>query len=152
MMDHDGNIISSKKGIENIAVNTFKDRLKNRKIKEGLEEIKNDKEELCKKRIEKAKNVKTEPWTMKELGMVLKHLKKNKSKDPNGYVNELFSLEVAGEDLKIAILILMNRIKMEQKYPEILETCDITPIFKLKGSRNDFKNYRGVFKVYLEAY
>ena len=46
----------------------------------------------------------------------------------------------------------MNRIKTDQKYPEILESCDITPIFKLKESRNDFKNYRGVFRVYLEAY
>ena len=41
----------------------------------------------------------------------------------------------------------MNRIKTDQKYPEILESCDITPIFKLKESRNDFKNYRGVFRV-----
>ena len=41
----------------------------------------------------------------------------------------------------------MNRIKAEQVYPETLEVCDIMPIFKLRGSRNNFSNYRGIFRV-----
>ena len=97
--------------------------------------------------MEKAKNTKTDPWNIKELEAVLKHLKKNKSKDPFGYINELFDVDVAGDDLKKALLILMNRIKAEQIYPKILELCDITPIYKLKGSRNNFTNYRGIFRV-----
>ena len=41
----------------------------------------------------------------------------------------------------------MNRIKQEQKYPEVLELCDITSIYKNKGVRNSFENYRGIFRV-----
>ena len=84
---------------------------------------------------------------MDELEEVLKYLKKNKSRDPFGYANEIFRPDVAGEDLKLAILKLLNRIKAEQTYPEALELCDITSIWKRKGSRNNFDNYRGIFRV-----
>ena len=130
MVDDKGNLVTSPSRIEEIALETFKERLKNKPIKDNLEKVKNDKEELCRKRLEKARNVKTQPWTMENLEVVLKYLKKNKSKDPFGYANELFDVEVAGEDLKHAILMLMNRIKSEQVYPKVLEACDITPIFR----------------------
>ena len=41
----------------------------------------------------------------------------------------------------------MNRINEDQIYPEALEVCDISSIWKSKGSRNDFENYRGIFRV-----
>jgi hypothetical protein len=47
-------------------------------------------------------------------------LKKLKARDPLGLVNHIFLPEVAGDDLKIAILKLMNKIKEEQIYPECL--------------------------------
>ena len=147
MLDKMGNLITASEAIEGIALDTFKDRLKNKNIRNGLEKVKSYKENLCIKRLEKAKNSKTEPWKIKDLESVLKYLKRNKSKDPFGYANELFDLKVAGEDLKQAILILMNRIKSEQVYPKVLEVCDITPIFKRRGNRNDFSNYRGIFRV-----
>ena len=46
-----------------------------------------------------------EPWTMKNLDVVLKYLKRNKSRDPLGYANELFRPETAGEDLILAIFL-----------------------------------------------
>ena len=55
--------------------------------------------------------------------------------------------DVAGDDLKKAINILMNRIKLEQIFPEVLEICNISSIYKLKGKRNDFDSYRGIFRV-----
>ena len=84
---------------------------------------------------------------MDQLVVVLKYLKRNKSRDPLGYANEIFKNDVAGEDLKKAILLLMNKIKAEQKYPEALELCDISSIYKNKGARNNFENYRGIFRV-----
>ena len=147
MLDTLGNLVTSPAIIEELAMKTFQDRLKNKPIKEGLENVKKDKEELCRRRLEKARNSKTEPWKIEDIEAVLKYLKKNKSKDPFGYINELFGEDVAGNDLKLAILILMNRIKTEQVYPEVLELCNITPIFKLKGNRNDFTYYRGIFRV-----
>ena len=88
---------------------------------------------------------------MDDLDVVLKHLKKNKSRDPLGYANEIFRPEVAGDDLKQAILCLMNKIKEDQIYPEALEMCDISSIWKRKNSRNDFENYRGIFRVNIYA-
>ena len=50
-------------------------------------------------------------WTKDDLDKVLNYLKNNKSRDPIGNANELFKPKVAGEDLKLAILRLVNRIK-----------------------------------------
>ena len=41
----------------------------------------------------------------------------------------------------------MNLIKERQEYPEALQPCNITSIYKHKGSHKDFENYRGVFRV-----
>ena len=98
-------------------------------------------------RIKLAQKNKTPPWTLKELEVVLKYLKNNKSRDPLGLCNELFKENAAGDDLKLAVLKLVNRIKSEQKYPEALEKCDITSIYKKKGNKNDFNSYRGIFRV-----
>ena len=84
---------------------------------------------------------------MDQLDVVLKYLKKNKSRDPLGYANDIFHIDVAGDDLKQAIILMMNRVKREQIYPEVLEDCDISSIYKNKGSRNSFENYRGIFRV-----
>ena len=84
---------------------------------------------------------------MAQLETVLNYLKKNKSRDPLGYANELFHDEVAGDDLKVAILEMLNRVKAEQVYPEALEVYDISSIYKNKGRRNCFESYRGIFRV-----
>ena len=83
---------------------------------------------------------------MVQLETVLKSLKLNKSKDPHGYAHELFK-DAAGDDLKKAILLLMNRIKREQRFPKALEICNISSIWKKKKSRNNFDNFRGIFRV-----
>ena len=83
---------------------------------------------------------------MNDLDIVLKNLKNNKSRDPLGLVNELFKPSVAGTDLKQATLLLVNRIKEKQDFPETFWLCNITSIFK-KGKRCDPNNYRGVFRV-----
>ena len=41
----------------------------------------------------------------------------------------------------------MNRIKSEQVFPEALNPCNITSLYKQKGSRKDLDNYRGVFRT-----
>ena len=129
MIDGSGNYVISPAGIESLALSTFKERLENRPMKDSLEHIRKEKEELCNMRLNIAKNNKTEPWSMEHLDVVLKHLKKNKSRDPSGYANEIFRPEVAGDDLKKAILLLMNKIKSDQIFPEALEVCDISPIY-----------------------
>ena len=112
-----------------------------------MENFQNDKEDICRMRIKLASRNKTPDWTKKQLISVLNYLKKNKSRDPFGYSNDIFKTDVAGDNLISAILILMNRIKKEQVFPEVLEDCDITSIYKNKGARNNFESYRGIFRV-----
>ena len=64
-----------------------------------------------------------------------------------GFANELFRPNNAGKDLKLAILKMMNKIKVEPSVSDILKRCNISSIYKRKGSRNDFSNYMGIFRV-----
>ena len=68
--------------------------------------------------MKEASNNKTPDWTLNDLEDVLKGLKKDKCRDPFGYINEIFKPDVCGEDLKLAILKLMNSIKDKQEYPK----------------------------------
>ena len=70
-------------------------------------------ENLCNVRPKEASENKTPPWNMSDLEEVLKRLKLNKSRDPMGLSNELFKSQIAGSDLKEAILCLMNQIKTQ---------------------------------------
>ena len=72
-----------------------------------MKQLQIDKEDLCKLRLKKARKTKTPDWTMDQLDTVLKYLKKNKSRDPLGYANEIFQEGVAGKDLKLAIISLL---------------------------------------------
>ena len=100
MQDKNGNLVSSPPLIEKLSLETFKERLRNRNIKDNLINMKNDKEEICKAVLKNASKNKTRPWNMEQLEEVLKYLKNNKSRDPFGYANELFKDNSAGADLK----------------------------------------------------
>ena len=69
-------------------------------MKDNLKDIKEDKEYLCKIRLELAKRRKSKAWNIKDLEAVLKYLKKDKSRDPNDHINEIFHSDVAGTDIK----------------------------------------------------
>ena len=77
---------------------------------------------------------------------MLKSLKKGKSRDPNDMSNELF--QGAENDFSHALLVIMNQIKEQLIYPQALQTCNITSIYK-KGKRNLFDNYRCIFRLTL---
>ena len=142
-----GNLLTTHDKINEAAINVYSERLKNRPMKNTLQHIRVAKEKLCEKVLKVAKRNVTPDWTMKDLEAVLKHLKKQKSRDPLGLANDIFRPEVAGDDLKEAVLRIMNKIKAEQCYPKCLEPCNISSIWKRKSSRNDFNFYRGIFRV-----
>ena len=56
-------------------------------------------------------------------------------------------IQSGGNDLTLAIMKLMNGIKREQKFPNCLKECNITCLFKNKGSKKDLNMYRGIFRV-----
>ena len=83
---------------------------------------------------------KTPPWTVANVKKVLGSLKKGKSRDPWGLTNELFRLDVAGDNLIEAITLLMNEIKSQGKVPHLLNYANITSFWKGKGAKNDMEN------------
>ena len=95
-----------------------------------LKQLEKDTSTLCEIRVRTSQSNKTQEWTMEDLQEVLKQLGNDKSRDPEGHINEIFIDSVAGTDLVEATLKSMNLIKKKQKYPHILEKCNISSIHK----------------------
>ena len=89
--------------------------------------------QLFKIRYEVCKSLKSPEWSEKDLVLVLKNLKRNKSADSNGLVYELFRPEVIGTDLFKSLLMLCNSVKSQMWIPKFLTTTKITIIYKAKG-------------------
>ena len=121
MTDKNGNLLTSDKAIQSRALEAYSERLENNKTEPHLKDLEIDTNELRDVRLKVSKRKKTPLWDMDDLKLALKQLGKEKSRDPEGFNNELFKEEVAGEDLLLAVLKLMNLIKKKQKYPTILE-------------------------------
>ena len=147
MLDSSGNLVTTSKALETLSLQMYKERLTGHEIKEGLNLHKVQREKLFEQRLREAQDKKTPDWTEDDLNNALKQLKNNKSRDPLGYSNELFKPENAGQDLKLAVLKMSNKIKKNQKFPESLNHCNISSLYKNKGSRKIFNNYRGIFRV-----
>ena len=87
----------------------------------------------------------TEDWTMEDIEKVLKGLKNNKARDAHGHIYELF--KCGWQDLKYSLLQLFNLMKRKQIYPDIFLPSNISNFYKLKGSKGDMNNERGIFNV-----
>ena len=145
--DVSGNMITSHDSLKDLYFQTYKQRLRNRPIREGFEEIKTLKEELFDLRMNIAKSAKSPPWTMDDLNWTLSHLKSGKARDPNGWCNELFKEGVAGHQLKLSMLVMFNRIKSENYIPDFIRKADVATIYKGKGEKCNLENERGIFLV-----
>ena len=147
MLDARGNLVTTNKALDKLSLEMYKERLKPNPIGNNLKVHQVQREDLFEKQISEAQKNVTPEWTMEDLELVLKQLKNGKSRDPLGYANELFKPENVGSDLKNALLLMSNEIKNQQIFPEALSQCNITSLYKNKGSRKDFSNYRGIFRV-----
>ena len=70
---------------------------------------------------------------MEDVTSVLRSLKTGKAKDPFDMPNKIFKPDVAGSDLILTQTKLMNRIKDELHFPEPINVCNVTNLFKNKG-------------------
>ena len=143
--DNRGNLITTAEALKNLYLETYRNRLKHRKMEEKYMDIYFLKTELWQMRLQSLRKIKTQPWNMSELEAVLKSLKNNKSMDPNGMVNETFKSGYIGTDLKKALLIFLNEVKRKQFIPHSMTLGNITTIYKSKGSRLDMNSDRGIF-------
>ena len=85
---------------------------------------------------------------MSDLERALGDLKNNKSRDPEGLINEIFKKGVIGDDLKLSLLSMFNKARREKIIPILMNYANITTVPpKKKGSRLLLANERGIFRV-----
>ena len=143
--DKEGNLVTNPEALKEIYIDGYVERLQHRKIIPELLQLKTLREELFHQRLALSRENKSPKWTMDDLDQVLRHLKERKATDPTGLVNELFTINNIGEDLKNSILILMNKIKENFQDPKFISMANITSLWKRKGAKDDIDNERGIF-------
>ena len=139
-----GKVITNPEEKKKVILEHFKFRMRKRPAKEEVKDILEFNEKLFEIRNKLAKNVKSSSFSMKELEHTLKLLKPGKSRDPDFLVCEIFKEGVIGEDLKLSILMMMNKMKEQSVIPECLKIANITMLHK-KQCKLDLNNWRGIF-------
>ena len=109
-----GNIINAPHLLRNLYLDTYVDRLRHREMQPEFSEVYSMKTTLWEYNYEMLKSKKSHNWEMTNLEMVLKNLKKNKSRDPDGFINDIFKPNVIGNNLKDGLLLLANGIKSSE--------------------------------------
>ena len=89
-IDSRGSLVTKHEDLKHLYLKTYENRMRNRPIKENLVDIKDMKNELFNIRLKIATNKKSKAWDMKDLETALRALKKDKARDPHGWINELF--------------------------------------------------------------
>jgi hypothetical protein len=133
--DRAGNLISNHAGLKDLYLQTYIHRLRNRPMKTEFSDMKKLKDQLFELRLRLANSNKSGSWTMDDLEFILKHIKTGKARDPNGWVNDLFRNDIAGKYLKMSMLKLFNKIKLENFIPDFFRLADVATIYKGKGEK-----------------
>ena len=144
--DHMGKIISNPKALKLLLMREYKERLRKRPMKEDMKHLKMTKEKILKMKMILASCNKTPEWTPKDLDNALAKLKNNKSRDFEGFCNEIFKENVIGTDLKKSLLLMFKKLKNHNQIPKFFNCANITTVPK-KGSRLILTNERGIFRV-----
>ena len=143
--DRTGNLVTDRKELENLYLETYKERLTPNEISEDLVDLKTLKEYLFSIRKQLAQKEISQDWIADDLENVLKGLKNNKARDAHGHIYELY--KYAGRDLKLSMLRMFNMMKRKQIYPKIFQSSNISSFYKKKGDKSNMDNDRGVFNV-----
>ena len=94
------------------------------------------------------KHRKSQPWTIAQLEKALQSLKNGKSRDPDGFINELFKCDSAGDDLKESLLHMFNKTKETLTIPEMMKIVNVSMIPKPgKQGLHNLENQRGIFLI-----
>ena len=76
----------------------YKERLRTRPMRPDFKIFENKKKKIFEMKLKIAEANKSPPWKMCDLEAALSNLKNNKSRDYEGYINEIFKTDVAGDD------------------------------------------------------
>ena len=112
--NHKGKIVSGPRDIKNLLAREYKDHLRSRPIRPDLVILQRRRKKIFQMKMKMAQRRQSPEWTMADLDLALSNLKTNKSRDPEGYVNEISKNGVKGEDMKQSLLIMMIQIKRQK--------------------------------------
>ena len=98
-MNHQGKIVSSPKELKILLAKEYRERLRSRPVRPDLRSMKLRKKRIFQLKIKLAEGVQSPDWTIKDLDRVWARLKNNKSRDHDGYINEIVKKDVIGKDL-----------------------------------------------------
>ena len=119
-------------------------RLRNREIKEGLEDYQTALELSVSLYLEHAATVKSQDnFTIEELIEIIEKLARKKAPGLDGITTEL--LKAAGTGLLQALVDVFNYMKNNNVVPHQWEEVVVTTIYKGKGKKKELVNYRGIF-------
>ena len=144
--NYKGKIISNPHELRKLLAQEYKLRLRSRPIRSDLGNLKLRRDEIFDLQLRLSEINKSQNWNMSDLDTALKCLKNNKSRDPSGFVNEIFKPGVIGTDMKNSMLQMFNILKAENVIPDFMKFSNITTIPK-KGSLLELRNERGIFRV-----
>ena len=149
--NHRGKVISGPRGLKKLLAKEYKERLRTRPVRPDYQEIDEQKEKVFQLKMKLAATRKSPDWTLSDLEKALGDLKRNKSRDPEGLINEIFKLDVIGDDLKNSLLIMFNQVKKKKMIPSFMNYSNITTVPK-RGSKLELMNERGIFRVAVLRY
>ena len=149
--NHKGKLVSNPGAIRKLLAREYKDRLRRRPVRPDITEIRIRRKEITKMKLKLAGMRKSRDWTMDDLEEALRNLKNNKSRDFEGYLNELFKLDTIGDNLKKSLLVMFNKLKQMKLIPMFMNICNVTTVPK-KGSKTELRNERGIFRVPIVRY
>ena len=146
--NHRGKIVSGAKDIKNLLAIEYRDRLRSRPVRPDLVYMKKRKKKIFKLKMKLAQKKQSPDWVMSDLDTALSNLW---SRDPEGYVNEIFKHGVIGKDMKKSLLVMMNEIRRKKLIPKLMNIANVTTVTK-RGSRLLLKNERGIFRIAVLRY
>ena len=141
-----GKIISEPIQLKVLLTKEYKYRLRARPVRADFINLEMRKRKLFEMKLKIASENKSQLWTESDLEKALKSLKINRSRDPEGLVNEIFKKNVIGNNLKISLLTMFNKLKEQQLIPSFMNKANITTVPK-GGSGLLLQNERGIFRV-----
>ena len=150
-INHKGKLVSAPRDIKKLLAEEYKNRLRSRPLRSDLKSISKIQNKIFQMKMILANSRKSENWKMEDLEKALNNLKKKKARDSEGLKNEIFKLDVIGDNLKLSLLHMFNRLKSEKMIPKFFNITNITTIHK-SGSRTNPRNERGIFRVSVLRY
>ena len=149
--DHSGKIISESEGLKKLLSKEYKERLRTRPLRPDLRHLDRRRRRIFRMKMKIAEATSSKLWTMSDLEAALRDLKTNKSRDPEGLINEIFLKDIIGDDLKMSLLFMFNKIKQNKLIPFFMNLANITTVPK-RGSRLKLENERGIVRVSVLRY